>query len=144
MHIGAKIWAQNSPSIPIVIMIGKVARLWMPLVIGGHSRRKFLLLLGPKLGALWMYVCTLTGLQRDIVNHKENFFLCPRTYFLTLCRSKVWIGMKVLQPNSIILGTRKLWWIFPIKQKFDTTAAFLDNPNFSIWSIFGMLSVKNR
>ena len=49
-------------------------------------------------------------------------------------RSKVWIGMKVLRPNSIILGTRKLWWIFPIKQKFDTTAAFLDNPKCSIWS----------
>ena len=28
---------------------------------------------------------------------------------------------------SIILSTRKLWWIFPIKQKFDTTTAFLDN-----------------
>jgi hypothetical protein len=32
----------------------------------------------------------------------------------TLCRNKVWIGMKVLQANSIILGTRKLWRIFPI------------------------------
>ena len=32
--------------------------------------------------------------------------------------------MKVLRPNSIILGIRKLWRIFPIKQKFDTTAAF--------------------
>ena len=52
----------------------------------------------------------------------------------TLCRSKVWIGMKVLQANSIILSTRKLWWIFPIKQKFDTTASFLDNQTFSIWS----------
>ena len=50
----------------------------------------------------------------------------------TLCRSKVWIGMKVLQANSIILGTKKLWWIFPIKQKFDITAAFLDNPKCSI------------
>ena len=37
--------------------------------------------------------------------------------------SKVWIGMKVLQANSIILGTRKLWRIFSIKQKFSTTAA---------------------
>ena len=52
----------------------------------------------------------------------------------TQCRSKVWIGMKILGTNSIILGTRKLWWIFPIKQKFDTTAAFLDNPKCSIWS----------
>ena len=58
----------------------------------------------------------------------------------TLCRSKVWKGMKVLQPNSITLGNRKLWQIFPTKQKFDTRAAFLDNPNCSIWSslkIFG-------
>ena len=52
---------------------------------------------------------------------------------VTLCRSKVWKGMKVLQPNSIILGTRKLWWIVPIKQKFDITAAFLGNPKCSIW-----------
>ena len=42
--------------------------------------------------------------------------------------------MKVLQPNSIIVGTRKSWQIFPIKQKFDTTTAFLDNLNCSIWS----------
>ena len=42
--------------------------------------------------------------------------------------------MKVLRPNSIILGTRKLWWIFPIKQKFDTTAAFLDNPKWIKWN----------
>ena len=55
-------------------------------------------------------------------------------FWCTLCRSKVWIGMKVLGTNSLILGTRKFWQIFPIKQKFDTTAAFLDNPNFSIWS----------
>ena len=52
----------------------------------------------------------------------------------TLCRSRVWIGMKVLGADSIILGTRKLWWMFPIKQKCHTTAAFLYNPNFSIWS----------
>ena len=29
-----------------------------------------------------------------------------------------------MQPNSIIVGTRKLWRIFPIKQKFDTMAGF--------------------
>ena len=57
---------------------------------------------------------------------------------IRMCKSKVWTGMKVLQANSIILGTRKLWRIFPIKQKFATTAAFLDNPNFSIWSILEM------
>ena len=49
----------------------------------------------------------------------------PNLLHTTLCRSKVWIGMKVLQPNSIILDTRKLWWIFPIKQNIYTTAAFL-------------------
>jgi hypothetical protein len=48
----------------------------------------------------------------------------------TLCRSGVRIGMKVLGTDSIILGIRKLWQMFPIKQKFHTTAAFLDNPNF--------------
>jgi hypothetical protein len=32
--------------------------------------------------------------------------------------------MKVLQADSIILGNRKLWRIFPIKQKFSITAAF--------------------
>ena len=57
----------------------------------------------------------------------------------TLCRSKVWIGMKVLQANSIILSTRKMWWIFPIKQKLDVTEAFLDNPKCSIWPSLVML-----
>ena len=42
--------------------------------------------------------------------------------------------MKVLGANSFILGTRKLWRSFPIKQKCHMTAAFLDTPNFSIWS----------
>ena len=54
----------------------------------------------------------------------------------TLCRSNVWIGMKLLQANSIIQSTRKLWWIFPIKQKFDTTAAFSNDQNYSIWTSF--------
>ena len=44
--------------------------------------------------------------------------------------------------DSIILGTRKLWWIFPIKQKFDTTAAFLDNSKYSIWSRLTVFSLK--
>ena len=53
----------------------------------------------------------------------------------TLCRSNdYWIGMKVLGTDSIILGIRKLWWMFPIKQKYHTTAAFLDNLNFWIKS----------
>ena len=50
----------------------------------------------------------------------------------TLCRSGVWIHMKVLGANSFILGIRKLWRSFPIKQKCHTTAAFLDNQNYSI------------
>ena len=38
----------------------------------------------PKVGvpALWMYVCTLLGLQRDIVNHKENFFFAHERTFI--------------------------------------------------------------
>jgi hypothetical protein len=36
---------------------------------------------------------------------------CTFVKWDTLCRSKVWIGIKVLQANSIILSTRKLWWL---------------------------------
>ena len=42
--------------------------------------------------------------------------------------------MKVLGVDSFILGTRKLWRIFPIKQKCHTTAAFLENQNYPIYS----------
>ena len=36
-------------------------------------------------------------------------------HILTLCRhNKIRISMKVLQANSIILSTRKLWQLFPI------------------------------
>ena len=59
-------------------------------------------------------------------NSKEKIlgsFQCSSNQ-ITLCRSGVWIGMKVLGANSIILGTRKLWWMFPIKQKLNITAAF--------------------
>ena len=42
--------------------------------------------------------------------------------------------MKVLGADLFILGTRKLLWMFPIKQKCHTTAAFLDNQKSSIWS----------
>ena len=45
----------------------------------------------------------------------------------TLFRSGVWIDMKVLGADSFILDTRKLWRMFPIKQIFHRTAAFLDN-----------------
>ena len=80
-------WTQNSPSIPIVI--SNYDRKSSMFAGASSSKRwsfqeKVFTSMGPqKLGpALWMYVCTLMGLQRDIVNHKENFFLCPRTYFL--------------------------------------------------------------
>ena len=74
-------------------------------------------------------------------------FVITETFSQTLRESlcvdlspKVLIGMKVLQANSIILGTRKLWGIFLIKQKFDTTVVFfLDYSNFSIWSSLVML-----
>ena len=46
------------------------------------------------------------------------------SFSMTLCRYGVWIGMKVLGSDSIILGTRKLWQMFPIKQKLNITAAF--------------------
>ena len=58
----------------------------------------------------------------------------PNSTKHTLSRSGVWIGMKVLGADSFILGTRKLWRIFPIKQKCHTTAAFWDNQNYSIYS----------
>ena len=54
--------------------------------------------------------------------HLPTYPQCQHKYSIgypTLCKSKVWIGMKVLQANSINLGIRKLWWIFPIQQKFD-------------------------
>ena len=54
----------------------------------------------------------------------EIFPLLLTTVHTTLSRSGVWIGMKVLGADSIILGTRKLWWMFPIKQKLNITAAF--------------------
>ena len=57
---------------------------------------------------------------------------CKNNNHFTLCRSGVWIDMKVLRAHSFILGTRKLWRSFPIKQKCHTTAAFLDNQNYSI------------
>ena len=39
------------------------------------------------------------------------------------------------------LGVRKLWQIFPIKQKFHAIAAFLDIPNFWIWSSLDVFTI---
>ena len=35
----------------------------------------------------------------------------------TLCRSGVWIGIKVLGADSILLGSRTLWQMFPISSR---------------------------
>ena len=59
-------------------------------------------------------------------NHTEKKSILT-IFHPTLCISKA---------NSIISGTRKLWKFFPIQQKFDTTAAFLDNSNLSIFVKF--------
>ena len=48
--------------------------------------------------------------------------------------SWVSIDMKLLGADSFIIGTRRLLQMFPIKQKCHTTAPFLDNQNYSIWS----------
>ena len=40
-----------------------------------------------------------------------------------------YIGMKALPADSIILGTRRFWRIFPINQKFSTTAVFFYSKN---------------
>jgi hypothetical protein len=47
--------------------------------------------------------------------------------------------MKVLGADSFILGTRKLLWMFQIKQKCHKTASILDNQKFhfgQVWRIF--------
>ena len=61
-----------------------------------------------------------------------------------LMKLNKYIGMKGFGADSIILGTRKLCRMFPIKQKCHTTTAFLDNPKFSIWSslVFVFTSVQ--
>ena len=88
-------------------------------------------------------VLVLTAVNRNLTSRstarstvRNKFWKAFRKTVLTfyedqwlskaLCRSRIWIGMKVLGADSIILGTRKLWRMFPIKQKFHTTAAFLD------------------
>ena len=37
--------------------------------------------------------------------------------------------IKVLRANSMLVSIKKSWGIFPIKQKFDTMAAFLYSKN---------------
>ena len=40
-----------------------------------------------------------------------------------------WMPIKVLRANSMLVSVKKSWGIFPIKQKFDTMAAFLYSKN---------------
>ena len=63
---------------------------------------------------------TICEMRCLLSKNRQVFFVS----YGTLCRSGVWIGMKVLGADSIILGTRKVWWMFPIKQKLNITAAF--------------------
>ena len=71
----------------------------------------------------------LHNIQRDLepINLFLGCWAWTQSYGMlirgTLSRSEVWKGMK-WNENSIIVGTRKSWVIFPIKQKFDTTPAF--------------------
>ena len=37
---------------------------------------------------------------------------------------------KVFRADSMLLGIEKSWGIFPIKQKFNTMAAFVDGKNY--------------
>ena len=65
--------------------------------------------------------------KKTTTNNSKAFHKVLSSYkrmLLTLCRSSVWIGMKVLGANSIILITKKLWQMFPIKQELNITAAF--------------------
>ena len=62
----------------------------------------------------------VAGTLLNIKNWRQK--LCRYRY--TLCISGTWIGMKFLGVDSIILGTRKLVWMFPIKQKLNITALF--------------------
>ena len=40
-----------------------------------------------------------------------------------------WIPIKVLRANSMLVSIKTSWGIFPIKQKFNTMAAFVDSTN---------------
>ena len=79
---------------------------------------------------IWNYSIKIIKLQKwYVTSESKRPGKIAVVYHYTLSRSEVWKGMKVLQPNSIIVGTRKSWRIFPIKQKFDTTAAFFYSKN---------------
>ena len=56
----------------------------------------------------------------NIKNWRQKLF----RYRYALCIIGAWIGLKFLGVDSIILGARKFWRMFPIKQKFNITATF--------------------
>ena len=48
----------------------------------------------------------------------------------TLCQSNIWIHIKVLGADSMLIGIGKFRRIFPIKQKFNNSAAFFYTEKF--------------
>ena len=95
------------------------------------------------------------GLQLEMIEVrsvilKSIFFIYDYVSWLitrttiTLCRSGDWIGMKVLGGDRIILDTRKLWQMIPIKQKCHTTATFLDNQIFQFGQIWRFFTVVHQ
>ena len=49
---------------------------------------------------------------------------------------------KVFRADSMLLGIEKSWEIFPIKQKFNTMAAFVDSKNYQ--NQISLLKPKNE
>ena len=63
----------------------------------------------------------------------------------TLRHSNIWIHTKVLGAGSKLIGIRKLWRIFPIKQKFNNSAAFFTLKNFCAeqnWTVSANLQLS--
>ena len=52
-----------------------------------------------------------------------------------------WIPIKVFRADSMLLSIGKSWGIFPIKQKFNTMAAFVDSKNYQ--NQISLLKPKN-
>ena len=58
-----------------------------------------------------------------IIQDDLHWFLCHSMLNLT------WMPIKVLRANSMLVGIKKSWGIFPIKQKSNTMTAFVDSEN---------------
>ena len=61
---------------------------------------------------------------------------------VTLRHSNIWIHTKVLGAGSMFTGIGKLWRIFPIKQKFNNSAAFFYTKNFLSWTKLSIVSAS--